>query len=304
MKPRVIVTGASGFIGRSLCAHLLRGDYEVIALSRGTVPRTTGTESLRWVRWDASTTEGWLPLLEGAAAVINLAGENISTGYWTREKKKRIMESRLQAGTAVLEAVSRVRKKPEVVLQSSAIGFYGSRGDAILREDSPPGRGVLAEVAGRAEQILRPVVQEGVRYAVLRTSLVLGEEGGFLSPFIAPFRYFAGGYPGNGLQWLSWIHIYDELRAIAFLLEKRKLEGVFNLCAPEPVRARDFFRTLGRVMKRPAWVPLPGWAIKLFLREMGRELVLSSQRVMPSRLEEAGFRFKYRELNPALRSLL
>jgi hypothetical protein len=305
MSERIIITGATGFIGRALCKRLVEGGYEVVALSRN--PKR-GSESLRnqvkIVNWDAKTAEGWANLADGAYAIINLAGENIGSGRWTERKKRRILESRLNAGGAVVQAVEQAESKPKVVVQASGIGIYGNRDDEILDESSLPGSGFLVEVAKPWEESTRKVESVGVRHVIIRTGVVLGADGGFLSRVLLPFRLFMGGRLGSGHQWIPWIHLDDEVRAIVFLIEKENLRGVFNLTAPNPLTSKDFFRLLGRVMRRPSWLPVPGFALRLLLGEMAKELILSGQRAMPKRLLDSGYEFEYPDAESALREIL
>ena len=305
MSERIIITGATGFIGRALCRKLLEGGYEVVALSRN--PKT-GSESLpdqvKIVNWDARTAEGWADLADGAYAIINLAGENIGSGRWTERKKRRILESRLNAGGAVVDAVEKAGDKPKVVIQASGIGYYGDSGDEILEESSLPGSGFLSDVAGKWEPSTKKVESAGVRHVIIRTGVVLGADGGFLSRVILPFRLFVGGRLGSGHQWIPWIHLDDEVGAIVFLLEEEKLQGVFNLTAPHPLTSKDFFGLLGKVLRRPSWLPVPGFALRLLLGEMAKELILSGQRALPKRLLDSGYEFKYPDAESALRQVL
>lgn len=305
MSKRILISGATGFIGRVLCRRLVKEGYEVVALSRDP---TRGNESLpnqvNIVRWDTKTAEGWDDYADGAYAIINLAGESIASGRWTQQKKHRILESRLNAGEAVLQAVERVENKPKVVMQASGIGIYGNRNDEILDEFSPAGSGFLVEVAKQWEQTTEKVEAMGVRHVIIRTGVVLGAGGGFLSRVLLPFRLFVGGRLGSGKQWIPWIHIDDEIGAIVFLMEKENLQGVFNLTAPNPLTSKEFFRFLGKAMRRPSWLPVPGFVLRVFLGEMAKELILSGQRAMPKRLLESGYEFLYPQAELALREIL
>jgi len=301
MSKRVIITGATGFIGNALCRELIQGRYEVVELSRGPeMGKALLPNQVKVVKWDTQSSEGWADYADGAYAIVNLAGENIASGTWTTERKQRILQSRLDAGKAVVEAVEKVKTKPQVVIQSSGIGYYGDSGDEIVDETSPPGSGFLVEVAKQWEKTTQEVESMGVRHVVIRTGVVLGEEGGFLSRIIPPYRFFLGGYMGSGKQWIPWIHIDDEAKAIRFLMEKKDLQGVFNLTAPNPITSRDFSKVLGKAMKKPAWLPVPGFVLRLFLGEMAKELILSGQRAVPKRLLESGYEFSYADAKSAL----
>jgi uncharacterized protein len=300
---RVIVSGATGFIGRALTEELARAGYEVIALSRRT--KTSSSEDKNVVMaWDAKSVGEWKTYLEGALAVINLAGENISSGRWTKKRKQKILQSRLDAGKAITEAIRQVNRKPRVVIQASAIGYYGPHSDEELDESSNPGTGYLPQVAQKWELSTKDVKSMGVRYVVIRTGIVLGKQGGALPRLMQPFRIFLGGPLGSGRQWFSWIHLKDEIRAIRFLMENENLHGVFNLTAPAPLPMKEFCRILGKLMHRPSWLKVPGFALRLFLGEMAQALLLSGQRVLPKRLLEAGYRFSYPDTESAVKQII
>ncbi len=234
---------------------------------------------------------------------MNLAGDNIGSGRWTAGKKRAIRESRIDAGRAVTAAVSAARAKPEIVLQASAIGWYGDRGDEKLAEDSARGEGFLPSVAREWEDSTAEVEDLGVRRVIVRTGVVLGR-GGMLERAVFPFRLFAGGIPGGGRPWFSWIHLRDAVRAIRFVIERKDASGVYNLTSPAPVRAAEFYRRLGGTLHRPVWMPVPAFALKIAFGEMARELMLSGQLVLPERLLEAGFDLSFRASNRRLRKFL
>lgn len=304
MTARVIISGATGFIGRALCREL-HGDYELVALSRDATKAADAIGELaKVVEWDARTASGWARYVEGAYAIVNLAGENIASGRWTQARRDSIVQSRTNGANAMLDAVRGARKKPAVVVQGSAIGYYGSRGDEVLDEDSGLGEGFLAEVCRKAESIAARVEREGTRYVAIRTGLVLGREGGILAKLMTPFKFCVGGHVGSGRQWISWIGLDDEVRAIRFLLENDQTNGAFNLAAPNPVTMKQFARTLGRVLRRPAWTFVPGVAARLALGQMAEETLLASQKVVPNKLLEAGFEFRHPELQDALETII
>jgi uncharacterized protein (TIGR01777 family) len=300
---RVIITGATGFIGRALTKELAQGDYEIVALSRNPQIKSE-LNKISYIEWDAKNPNGWTDYLDGAYAIVNLAGENISAGRWTKKRKQTILQSRLNAGKAVVEAVKRVKRKPKVLVQASAIGYYGSREDEILEESSAPGSGYLPEVAQKWEFSTKEVESLGVRHVTIRTGIVLGKSGGALPRLIQPFHFFVGGPLGNGKQWFSWIHLEDEIKAIRFLMKNENLNGAFNLTAPAPLVMKDFCKILGRVMHRPCWLKVPGFALRLILGEMAEALLLTGQRVQPKRLLEAGYKFSYPEAESALSQIL
>jgi hypothetical protein len=299
---RVVVAGASGFIGRALCRELRR-DYTVVALSRDR-HKANGLvgQYAKVIEWNAQTPGTWAREVSGAHAVINLAGDNIASGRWTRTKKAGILQSRSHSTAALIDAVEAAKSKPKVFVQASAVGYYGPREDEALDEDSSPGAGFLAEVCRRVEIAATRAEHFAVRTIVIRSGMVLGTDGGALPKLMKPFRFFVGGHVGSGRQWVSWISLPDEVRAIRFLIRRPKTKGVFNLTAPEPVRMRALCRTLGRVMHRPAWTFVPGFAARLVFGEMADEALLTGQRVIPKRLEEAGFQFDHPDLPDALRT--
>lgn len=297
---RVVITGATGFIGRALCEELHR-DYELIALSRNAsrAARSVG-DWAKVVEWDGRTTGSWFQHADGAFAIINLAGENVASGRWNESKKASILHSRLDSPRAVLDAIKQVDKKPTVVIQASAVGYYGSRRDEQLDEASIPGEGFLANVCRRVESLADEIENLGVRCVVIRTGVVLGRDGGALAKLAKPFRFYLGGHLGTGEQWFSWISLDDEVAAIKFLIENEPLRGAFNLTAPQPVTMKEFCKTLGKVLHRPAWMHAPAFLVRLALGEMADEMLLSGQRVLPKRLLDAGFGFRYPDVEKAL----
>lgn len=308
---RVLITGGPGLIGAPLAASLIQDGHEVIFLNRD--PARVGGKlppGARAHQWDARTADGWLDLADGAGAIVNLAGESIAgTGRfpkrWTGKRKQAIYVSRAYAGLAVVDAIEAAARKPEVVIQASAVGYYGQReDDAILGEQSAAGDDFLAKTALAWEKSTAPVEEMGVRRCIIRTGLVLANQKGSPLPLATlPFRFFAGGRLGSGDQYWPWIHLYDEVAAIRFLIENEKASGPFNLTAPNPVSNREFAAVLGRVMRRPHIIPTPGFALRLALGEIAT-LVLNGQRAVPGKLLDLGFKFRYSDLFFALRNLL
>jgi uncharacterized protein len=304
MVKRVIICGAAGFIGRALCREL-QGDYEVIGLSRD-VRRTAGAigEYARVLEWDARTAGAWAREVEGAQAVVNLAGESLAGGRWTRSKQASIVQSRTNSANAVVDAVSGAKTKPAVVLQASGVGYYGLRGDELLDEEAGVGGGFLADVCRRTEATAARVERLGVRYVATRSGVVLGLQGGALPKFMMPHRFFVGGTLGSGRQWLSWISLNDEIRALRFLMETPTLHGAFNLTSPQPVTMGQFSRTLGQVLRRPTWTIVPAFVLRLVFDRMADEVLLASQKATPKRLLDAGFTFQDPQLQPALEAMI
>jgi uncharacterized protein (TIGR01777 family) len=304
---RVIITGGSGLIGRALTGNLAEDGHEVIILSRSPGSVQGLPPTARAVGWDSKSSDGWGHLAEGADAIVNLAGSSLAgEGFfpsrWTPQRRHRIRQSRLDAGRAVADAVAQAEKKPGVVIQSSAIGYYGMHEDETLTTSDPPGDDFLAQVCVDWEQSTAPVEAHGVRRAIIRTGLVLSTKGGSLPRAALPIKLFVGGPFGNGKQWWSWIHLADEVRAIRFLIEHTDAGGPFNLVAPNPVRNKTLGRTLARILGRPYLIPVPAFAMRLLFGDVA-SVVVEGQRVVPQRLLALGFTFGYPEIEAALRDL-
>ncbi len=300
---RIAITGGTGLIGRALADDLAAGGHEVILLSRTPEQATGLPAGVRAVGWDGRTAAGWGLLVDGAQAIVNLAGENLGAGRWTAERKRRFRDSRLNAGQAVVEAVQAASRAPRVVVQSSAVGYYGPQADQELAEEAPSGSDFLARLCVEWEASTAPVEAMGVRRAVIRSGVVLHASEGALPRMLLPFKLFVGGPLGSGRQWISWLHIADEVAAIRFLIDTEEAAGAFNLTAPYPLTNAEVGRAVGRVMRRPAWLPAPAFALRLILGEMAT-VVLDGQRVVPRRLLALGFAFRFPEAEAALRDLL
>lgn len=306
---RTIITGGTGLIGRELAANLAADGHEVILLSRNPERATGLPQGVRAKRWDAHTAVGWGHLVEGADAVVNLAGANLAgEGFfpsrWTAERKRLIRDSRVNAGRAVVRAIEQASNKPHVVIQSSGVGYYGLRGDEEITADDQPGDDFLARIASDDwEPSTAPVEEMGVRRAIIRSGAVLDAHEGALPRLVLPFRLFVGGPMGSGKQWFSWIHIRDEVAAIRFLIENKEAGGPFNLTAPNPLTNAQFARVLGRVMGRPALIPIPAFAMRLAFGEVV-SVLLEGQRAIPQRLLELGFTFQFPDAETALRDVL
>jgi hypothetical protein len=306
MNPkRIVLLGATGFIGRELVRIFPAAGFELVAVSRNPDRvRSLLGERVIPAGWDGRTAEGWKQFVDGAAAVVNLVGENLSTGRWTKKKKTAILQSRRAAGRAVVEAVKAAGARPQVVLQASAVGYYGRRGDEVLDETSAPGDGFLADVVRAWEESTRDIESLGVRRIVIRSGVVLGRDGGALRLMAMPFRFFVGGPLAGGRQWFSWIHLEDEVRAILFLLENEKSRGVYNLVSPFPVRQRLLAKSIGHALRRPSFFPMPSFLLRLLFGEKAGETILANQRVLPARLDEEGFTFAFPEVGSALDDIL
>jgi uncharacterized protein (TIGR01777 family) len=286
-----------------LAAALVNEGYEVIVLTRNPQQQHHMPPNVQLEKWDAKTTSEWGKLADGAEGIINLAGEGIADGRWSNERKQRILNSRVDAGKAVLEAIRQATRKPRVLVQASGVDYYGPRNDEVLTEAASPGSNFLARVCFDWEASTAVATDMGVRRPVLRTSVVFSNDGGAFPKMVLPFRFFAGGPLGNGKQWLPWIHIEDQVRAILFLLRHDNASGPFNLAAPEPITNKKFSQLVGKAMGRPALMPAPAIALKAVLGEMSA-LLLDSRRAIPQRLLEYGFTFKYDTAEAAIENLL
>lgn len=304
----VLIPGGSGLLGRRLARHLLAYGHQVTILSRKPAAVTGLPAAVTLAGWDGRTAAGWQPYADAADAIVNLAGASIKgDGFlpsrWTPKRKALILSSRVQAGQAVMEALRVAPQKPRTLLQASAVGYYGPRRNEPITEETGPGADFLAGVCQQWEASTQEAEALGVRRVVLRTGLPLTLQGGAMPLLVLPFRLFAGGWFGDGRQYYPWIHIEDYIAALAFLLENQQAHGVFNISAPQPALNRQFAATLGRVLRRPSWLPTPRFAMQLALGEVST-VVLDGQNAVPAALQAAGFQFKHPELEPALRDLL
>lgn len=292
---KVVITGGTGFIGRSLCKQLLDRGHHLVVLTRQSSYRSHCAE-LNYLSWDSSS---WQHALESCDAIVNLAGEPIAAKRWSPKQKLLIRESRIQAVRRLHRTLAILSRRPSVVINASAVGYYGPRGDQELSEQSEPGRGFLAETCQDWEQETQRFEQLGIRNVKLRIGLVLGFGGGALSKMIPPFRLYLGGSLGSGNQWVSWVHRDDVVGLIEWALTNDSVRGSINATAPNPVRMNEFCRQLGSVMHRPSWLHVPGFVLRAMLGEMS-ELLLSGQRVIPKIASEGGYSFHFPELQPAL----
>lgn len=296
---KIVVAGGSGLIGEPLVQRLLgRGD-EVSVLTRNPSKVQVG----RPLQWDGRTQGVWSDAVATADAVVNLAGESISDGRWTEERKRRLFASRLDATGAIVEALHRSPSPRRVLVNASAVGFYGDRADEQLDESSQRGSGFLADLAERWEEAAR-AAEAVARLVVLRFGIVLAREGGALQKMLLPFRMGLGGPIGNGQQWFSWIERDDVVRLIEWAIDTQTARGVYNATAPQPVKNRDLARALGRALSRPAFMPAPAFALKAAFGQMADDALLAGQRVLPRRAEQEGFRFESPALDEALSRIL
>jgi uncharacterized protein len=299
---RIIIAGGTGMIGTALAKSLLLDGHQVWILSRN--PSTAILpEGARGVAWDGCTTAGWQSLVSQADAIVNLAGTSLGAGPWTKSRKNAILSSRVDAGKAITSAISSASPRLKILIQASAVGYYGPHGSEPVNEDSPMGKGFLADVCNAWEASTRPVEALGVRRVVIRTGVVLSKVAGAMPRILLPYQLFVGGPIGDGNQGFPWIHPTDEVMAIRFLMENDQASGVYNLSAPGPVSNAEFGRALSRVIRRPNWLPVPSFAMKLLLGEMSA-LVLEGQFMLPKRLLELGYGFRFEKVEPALTDLL
>jgi uncharacterized protein (TIGR01777 family) len=252
--------------------------------------------------WDATRPSGWLSAVEGTDGVIHLAGEPIAAKRWSPAQKLRLRESRIDTTRALVEAIAQARNKPRFLINASAVGYYGDRGDETITEESAPGNDFLAELCAAWESEATKANELGLRVALLRTGIVLGKGRGALAKMVPPFKVFMGGRLGTGKQWFPWIHLDDEVGLIKFIIENDKAEGPFNLTSPNPVTMAQFCRVLGRVLNRPAWAPVPPSVLYLMLGEMA-EMLLSGQRAVPQAALRLGYNFRFSRVDEALESL-
>jgi uncharacterized protein (TIGR01777 family) len=296
---QILVTGATGLVGSTLVPALREAGHEVRRLVRRESQIQPGD-----VLWEPLRGQLEQASLEGIEAAVHLAGESVASGFWTAAKKESIRRSRVDGTRILCECLARMEAPPSVVVCASAVGFYGSRGEEVLTEESAPGSGFLAEVCQQWEASASAAVERGIRVAHLRFGLVLSEKGGALRKMLPAFRLGGGGPIGNGKQYVSWISLDDTARVIQHVLADEHLAGPINAVAPHSLTNAEFTRTLGRVLRRPTVLRVPAFAIHMVLGEMADELLLASARVQPAKLVSSGYTFRHPELEPALRELL
>jgi uncharacterized protein (TIGR01777 family) len=295
---KIVVSGGSGFVGTPLVETLMRRG-EVVVLTRN--PKRV--QRARGVEWHPPAQGSWASEVGGAEVVINLAGENVGAGRWSAERKRRLEASRLDATRALVQAMKQSPAKKRLFLSASAVGFYGNRGDELLDEKSARGRGFLADLTVKWEGAAREA-EAVTRLIIARLGVVLGDGGGALSKMLLPFKLGLGGRIGSGQQWMSWIDREDVIRFIDWTIDREDARGVYNVTAPEPVRNRDFVHTLGRVLHRPAIMPVPAFALRAVFGEMADGTVLGGQRVIPARATAQGFSFAHPRIEESLEHIL
>lgn len=303
MNKKVIITGATGLIGKRVTEILKEKGYFVTVFTRNPANASESLHADEFVQWEPGGNKDWVSHINGAYGIIHLAGEPVMAGRWTDKQKDKILNSRVIGTTELADAAVMAETKPEVFVCGSAIGIYGHVPEDEVNEEYSAGRGFTAEVVMKWEAASMNVDKAGIRRVNLRTGIVLHPEGGALEKFLPPFKMFIGGPLGSGKQWFPWIHLDDIALLFVYALENEKLTGPVNGTAPNPVRMKDFTKSLGRVLHRPSFFKVPGFVLKIILGEAATE-VLSGARVIPDKADAAGFEFKYPFVEEALRDLL
>jgi uncharacterized protein (TIGR01777 family) len=299
---RILITGGTGLLGQEIIYDSHFKDDEFTVLSRSEVSEGCD-QRIKVKRWSTTGLDGWEKVLEGQDVVIHLAGQNIGAGLWTSKRKQQILESRVRSGIILQQAILAMKTPPPIFIQASAVGFYGSRGDQSLNETTDRGKGFLSDVCTAWEQSTADLEATGVRRVILRTGVVLTQQGGILPRLMLPIKMFVGGNLGSGRQYLPWLHIDDFPCIVRSLIENPQAKGVYNVCVPQAVRFEEFGKILAKLVSRPYWLPVPAFAIRMLLGEMSA-LVLDSQNVAPARLLEMGYDFKWKNLAEALQSFV
>ena len=301
---KIVIAGGSGFIGSELIRRLLDSKHEVVLLSRNPeAVHYQHNESISVVQWDGATVGEWAKYIDGVDVVINLSGENIAARRWRPKQKSRLISSRINSTRAILLSISKASKKPRILINASAVGYYGNFGNGDVAETQTKGEGFLSDLCGQWEREALHAEKYGLRVVLLRIGIVLEPSGGALRKMLLPFQFFFGGPLGSGKQWFPWIHRGDVVNIIMYAIENDALSGGVNVSSPSPVTMKEFARSLGRVIGRPSWLPIPSLILKFMLGEMS-EMLLGGRRIMPMKLLDNGFVFQYPDLDKALKSLM
>lgn len=295
---RVLISGSHGLVGRALIQSMEAKGHQIFRLVR----HAPGSDAE--IEWSPDRYSIALARLEGFDAVVHLAGESIASGRWDEERKRKIRDSRVKGTKLLSDALANLARPPKTLISASAIGYYGNRGDELLTESSAPGDDFLAGVCAEWENATAHAAEKGIRVVITRFGIILDSEGGALAKMLTPFRMGVGGKVGSGQQWMSWIALDDVVSAIGHVLTSEAVKGSVNFVAPNPVRNAEFTRTLGKVLSRPTIFPIPAFGVRLVFGEMADALLLSSQRVEPRRLKEAGYQFRHPQLESTLRHVL
>lgn len=298
---RIVLAGATGFLGRAVTAELRQAGHELVLLTRdpGRVPAAHGVTV---AEWDGKTPGEWARQVDGAGAVVNLAGEPIAARRWTAERKGALAISRIQATKAVVAAIAKAKSPPGVLVNASAVGYYGDVPVGDVPETHPKGSGFLADLCEAWERAARTAEEHGVRVVSLRIGVALGRGGGAVDKMLPPFKLFAGGPLGSGRQWFPWVHRDDVAGVVSYAISDASLSGPVNVAAPEPATMKEFCAAFGRALGRPSWAPVPAFVLRLMLGEMAG-MLLTGQRAVPARLAAAGYRFRHPALAGALEAV-
>jgi uncharacterized protein (TIGR01777 family) len=299
---KILITGGTGFVGAQLTSRLIQDGHQVTILTRSLKGAKGSSPGISYLEGDPTRKGPWQEAIKNHDAVINLAGASIFS-KWTEEHKKAIRESRVSTTRNIVEGIASHPERPFTLFSTSAVGYYGFCGDEELVEDFPPGNDFLARIAKEWEGEALKAREKGTRVVITRFGIVMGEKGGALSQMIPLFKKYIGGPIGSGKQWFSWVHIRDLAEAFIFLLKHPEISGPVNVCSPNPVRNRDLARALGKALHRPSFIPAPAFMVKLVLGEFG-SVILEGQKVIPKRLLENGFVFRYPDIEKALQGIV
>lgn len=301
---KIIITGATGLIGRKLSHKLSEAGYQIIVFSRNaSSAKNILQKEFTYIDWDYHKSDNWIESISSADAIVHLAGINLFSKRWNQKFKEEILASRKETTKVLVDAIKLSERKPEVFVSASGVGYYGDCGDKLLDENSPAGNDFLAEVCKVWESEAAEVQRAGVRRVSVRTGIVLSKEDGALKKMLLPFKLFIGGPLGNGKQWFPWIHIDDIVGIYCHAIENQNLSGAVNAASPNICTMKEFARTFGKVLHRPSLFPVPEFALKIAIGEAGK-VVLMSQRVEVKKILDSGYRFKFEKLEEALRNLL
>ncbi len=301
---RIVLAGATGFIGKKLIERLLRENHEIILLTRRPDKAVTAfVNKVSGLLWDARSKGDWFRAIDGADAVINLTGESIAGKRWTHEQKEVLRSSRIDSTRVIVQAIGAAANKPAVLINASAVGYYGDVSHDTVTENYPASTDFLGTLSEAWEKEAMRATAFGVRVVCPRIGIVLGEQGGALEKMVLPFRLFVGGPLGSGQQWFPWIHIDDVIEAMVFAIRKSDLEGGVNFTSPHPVTMKEFCRALGHVLRRPSWMPVPEIILRIAVGEFA-QFLLSGQKAVPEKLINGGYIYKYDDVKPALEDIL
>jgi uncharacterized protein len=298
---KLIITGATGFIGSILTDRLWNQFHSLVLLSR-TPPSEVGVTKKEWFAWSPPSGGEWESAVDGADGIVNLAGEPIAAKRWSKEQKEKLRSSRVDSTRALVNAIAKAKVKPKFLLNASAVGYYGAHGEEIVTETTAPGSDFLSRLCVEWENEALKAERHGIRVIRVRTGIVLGKGRGALAKMVPPFKMFAGGPLGSGKQYMPWIQIEDEIGLLLFLIENENARGAFNATAPNPVTMEEFARALGEVLNRPSWVSVPPSALALLTGEMA-DMLLTGQKAVPEAASKLGYNFKYPMIGAALQSL-